>query len=171
MSYSFKGKSTKGVRLAVNKNAIFEQKGNMTGYNILPQVAQDELEDQNEAQTDTRLITRPYEDKDGNTKYDNKLGVSKGQMEDIAAVGEHEGSDYYTFKADVGFSKDKDGKNRTFINTKTLESVDKPFDKEAHEQARDYAKAAKEEARAKEAKAKAAQTDKAAEASEPELEA
>lgn len=136
MAYSFKGKSVKDVRLAIHKNSVFEQGGNMTGYNIKPRVAQDELENLDEAQSDDRLISEPYEDADGNRKYRDTLGVSKDQMDKIIETGSHDNSDYYTFKADVGFNKGK-----TFINTQTIKPVEQAFDKEKHAEATKHARA------------------------------
>lgn len=160
--YTFKGKgSTKARRLAVHKNAIHEQGGKMTGYNVGLIVAQDQ-ESPFEPQSDTRVQYEVYDKelaKQTNHKkgVDNTIALSKNQVEKIREIGDHgPDNDYLVFEADVIFTE-----KGAIPNTKTIKAVDEPFDKAKHDE---VTKAA----RAERAKAVEAEKD-APEAEEEDL--
>lgn len=158
--YTFQGKgSTKARRLAVHKNAIHEQGGKMTGYNVALFVAQDQ-ESGFAPQSDTRVQYDVYDrelaESTNNAKgVDNTIALSKGQVEKIKEVGDH-GNDYYVFEADIMFTE-----KGAIPNTKTIAAVDQPFDKEKHDAVTKEAREAK--------RAQSKEVEKEAEV-EPDLE-
>lgn len=132
--YTFKGKgSTKARRLAVHKNAIHEQGGKMTGYNVGLMVAQDQ-ESAFEPQGDTRVQYEIFDKdlaKESGYKQgvDNTVALSAKQVEKIKEIGDHgPDNDYLVFEADVMFTD-----RGAIPNTKTMKAVDEPFNKAQHD--------------------------------------
>lgn len=167
--YTFKGKgSTQERRLAVHKNAIHEQGGKMTGYNVGLFVAQDE-ESGFEPQADTRVQYEVYDkalaqETDYAKGVDNTVSLSKGQVDKIKELGDHgKDSDYYVFNANVMFTD-----RGAIPNTKTIAAVEEPFNKEKHDAVTKEARA--EVAKTREAKTADKQTEAPVAEEEEELE-
>lgn len=134
-----KGESYKGQEVYVA--SAFPQKGTMpngkpmTGYNVAFGIANDRREPERVI-TNPMLVYNQYKDHEGNDQVSFMQSYSKAQYEAIEAAGNKDG-DALVVKADLIPSK----KGGFVVNTKTLQTPEKPFDAKAHRENTEQARA------------------------------
>lgn len=134
-----KGESYKGQEVYIA--SAFPQKGKMpngqpmTGYNVALGIANDRREP-DKVITNPMLVYNKYKDAAGDDQVSFTQSYSKDQYEAMQAAANKDG-DAAVLKADLIPSK----KGGFVINTKTLQTPEKPFDAKAHKENTEQARA------------------------------